>query len=94
MAVYYCKLITTEYAPDAESRIKAFLRAIPIEADYQTFVPYWKNPSQGELTFTVHFEKPATEIRSLLADHWQDDVADAQWCTIHCPATSFIWLTA
>jgi hypothetical protein len=93
MAVFYCKLISTEFSPSAEDQIKAFINNALGEVNYQPFIPYWKNPLQGELSFSFSAVHSLSEIQSLFADRWQMDSADTRWSTIFCPSISFIWLS-
>jgi len=93
MTVYYCRLISLEYTHTAETTCKAFVQTVLGEADYHPFVPYWKNPDQGELSFSFSSDRSLSEIQQLFADRWQEDTADARWSSIFCPSTTFIWLS-
>ena len=93
MPNYYCKLISTEYSPAVEKEIRDFIQSTLGNVSYQPFLPYWKNPGQGELSFSFSSDKDLSEIKSLFADCWQTDTADIRQSTVYCPMSTFIWLS-
>ena len=98
MIEIYCRIITTHYKESAAHTIKEFvtreLGSIGISSiTFLPFVPYWKNPSQGELSFHFLTDTALETVHSLFADTWQSDTADIQWSQIHCPNTAFLWIS-
>ena len=98
MKEIYCRIITTTSTPATEEAVKHFVTSTlsplgisPIA--FRSFVPYWKDPGQGELSFQFLTQIPLDTIQSLFADTWQSDTADIQWSQIHCPNTAFLWIS-
>lgn len=98
MKEIYCRIITTDYTNTAEEAVKDFvtqhldpLGVSPIA--FRPFVPYWKDPRQGELSFHFLTNTTLETVQSLFADTWQADTADIRWSKIHCPHAVFLWIS-
>ena len=98
MKEIYCRIITTDYTPATENTVKDFvtreLGSLGISAvAFRPFVPYWKAPRQGELSFHFLTGTALETVQALFADTWQSDTADTRWSRIHCPRAVFLWIS-
>ena len=95
MAKYYLRFITEDCTSDAEDAILAFLReSIGCSALYaEPIQHYWKNPGQGEISVSFVSGLSMEQIKTMLADQWDAEVADSRWSHIHVPHAVFLWLS-
>lgn len=94
----YCRIITENYSTAAEESVKEFvsqrLSSLGIStAVFSSYVPYWKEPRQGELSAHFLTQLPLEAVQSQFADTWRSDTADIRWSHIHCPHTVFLWIS-
>ena len=95
MTRFFFRIITLLCAPEIEKEITSFLNGFlsPSELYTEPMKSYWKNPDQGELSGSFLCSRSIAEIQTVLADHWEGEVADAQWSNIRIPHAVFVWLT-
>ena len=98
MNTIYCRIITDTYSTAAEESVKEFLsqqlNALGISSVvFSSYIPYWKEPHQGELSAHFLTQISLETIQSQFADTWQADTADSRWSKIHCPHAVFLWIS-
>jgi len=98
MAHIYFRIITRGFSEDIASQIRAqiihTLQHTGIQdIVFQSYIPYWKDTSCGELSCQFTADIPLHQIQQLFATEWQSDTAASQWSTIHLPAASFLWIS-
>ena len=92
MTRFFLRIITDCVTQAAEQSIFDFLRSLP-GIHTEPIKPYWKQSEQVELVCSFNSPISVKEIQALLADCWEDDVADSRWSCIHVPHVVFLWLT-
>ena len=98
MSTIYCRIITEDYNTATEENVKEFvsrqLSSLGIRTVvFSSYVPYWKEPRQGELSAHFLTQLPLKTVQSRFADTWQADTADIRWSHIHCPHSVFLWIS-
>lgn len=95
MAKFFLRIITDCCTQETELALTGYLHTLPeiTEVHAEPIKPYWKHPKQGELVCSFVSAQAVEALRLFLADHWEDDVADARRSRIHVPHAVFLWLT-
>ncbi len=98
MKKYFCRIIAADSAQCTERRIIDFFleKLESIEAEdisFTTLIPYYKIEGTGEMTCSFLCASPPDSVRILFADTWRSDCADQKWSRIHCPQTTFLWIS-
>jgi len=98
MTRIYFRIITHAFSDNIASQTKnqiihALKHAGIQDIVFQSYIPYWKDASCGELTCQCMTVIPLHQIQQLFATEWQSNTADAQWSTIHLPDASFLWIS-